>query len=174
MPFFSSTIRWNYGRRSSGFGCCSSRSLKRRGGRGTRPLCRSNTISTGTRSRGVLRRARPSTQEISIWPQPPPAPRFQGGLALALAEVKKLIADGYRILVLTGGPGETERLAELFAENQVPYQFVERHGAGESLPEVPADSLAVPSWWITRGTLADGVMIPASRFLILGNQHLFR
>ena len=102
-----------------------------------------------------------------------PAPRFQGGLALALAELKKLIADGYRILVLTGGSGETERLAELFAENQVPYQVVERHGAGEIVPDVPADSLAVPSCWITRGALPDGVMILASRFLILGNQDLF-
>ncbi|MBI2817457.1 MAG: transcription-repair coupling factor [Acidobacteria bacterium] len=101
------------------------------------------------------------------------SPRFHGNLQLSLAELKKALEDEYRILVLTTGQGESERLAELFAENQFPFHFGERRSDGAGYQENVAAEFSVPACWIARGAAAAGVMLPSSKLLILGNQDLF-
>lgn len=102
-----------------------------------------------------------------------PAPRFHGNLDLSLAELKRLIEDDYRVLVLTGGQGETERLAELFAEHRVPFHLAERHVEGGMPRETSAGASDVPACWIAKGAAPAGVLFPASKFAIVGNQDLF-
>ena len=101
------------------------------------------------------------------------APRFHGNLHLALAEIKNLLQDQYRVLFLTAGQGETERLAELFAENEIPFHLAERAKEGDAWQERASGASSIPSCWIAKGAAPDGVMLPASRILILGNQDLF-
>ncbi|OFV96247.1 MAG: transcription-repair coupling factor [Acidobacteria bacterium RIFCSPLOWO2_02_FULL_61_28] len=111
-----------------------------------------------------------------------PAPRFHGNLALCLAEIENRLREQYRVLLLTTGTGETDRLAELLAERRIPFQRAERPGlrspgAGgqgslswEAI--VPGDP-AIPSCWIGQGAAPHGLIIPARLILILGNQDLF-
>ncbi|MBI4463546.1 MAG: transcription-repair coupling factor, partial [Acidobacteria bacterium] len=102
------------------------------------------------------------------------SPRFHGNLPLCLAELRNLLEQQYRILLLTTGHGETERLAELFAEHRIPFHRAERHSKGDpSWPESFYGDPALAACWIGKGRAAHGVLIPAQRILILGNQDLF-
>jgi len=111
-----------------------------------------------------------------------PAPRFHGNLPLCLADVASRLQEQYRVLWLTTGPGETDRISELLAEHRVPFQRPERAAFGTSggAPTTVADwearasgDPAVPSCWIGQGAVQRGLSIPLRRILILGNQDLF-
>ena len=77
-------------------------------------------------------------------------------------------------MLLTGGAGETERLAELLAEHHMPFRRAEPTAeispAWESLA---ADDLDRPVCWLGRGSIPQGVLIPSSNLLVLGTQDLF-
>ena len=111
-----------------------------------------------------------------------PAPRFHGNLPLCLAEIESRLQGQYRVLWLTTGPGEADRISELLAEHHIPFQRPERAAFGTSAgaPATAADwdarasgDPAVPSCWIGQGAAQRGVSIPLRRILILGNQDLF-
>ncbi|OFW11265.1 MAG: transcription-repair coupling factor, partial [Acidobacteria bacterium RIFCSPLOWO2_12_FULL_59_11] len=103
-----------------------------------------------------------------------PAPRFHGNVPLCLSEVQKLLQQQYRILILTTGPGETDRLAELFAESAIPFQRATRqHDGALGWQEQRSGEVAIPACWIAQGAAPTGVMIPPQRILILGNEDLF-
>ncbi|MBI1954837.1 MAG: transcription-repair coupling factor [Acidobacteria bacterium] len=103
-----------------------------------------------------------------------PAPRFHGNVPFCLSEVQKLLQQQYRILILTTGPGETDRLAELFTESAIPFQRATRQQDGAlGWQEHWSGEVAVPACWIAQGAAPTGVMIPPRRILILGNEDLF-
>ena len=105
-----------------------------------------------------------------------PAPRFHGNVPLAFAEVKNLLREQYRVLFLTAGHGETERLAELFAEHEIPFHLADPPKEDDPAlrgQELTSAASALPACWIAKGAAPSGVMLPASRLLILGNQDLF-
>jgi len=124
--------------------------------------------------------ATPAAVEFDFATQP--APRFHGNLPLCLAEIESRLREQYRVLWLTTGPGEAERISELLAEHRIPFQRPERAAFGTSAgaPATAADWDArasgdptVPSCWIGQGAAQRGVSIPLRRILILGNQDLF-
>ncbi|MBI3933141.1 MAG: transcription-repair coupling factor [Acidobacteria bacterium] len=103
-----------------------------------------------------------------------PAPSYHGHLDRCLAELDGWLAQQYRVVLLTSGAGETERLAELFAEHRTPFRRAEPAIATSSAWEnVASDDLELPACWIGRGGIARGVLIPAARLLVLGTQDLF-
>ena len=103
-----------------------------------------------------------------------PAPSFHGHLDRCMAEIDSLLAQRYRVVLLTSGAGETERLAELLAEHRMPFRRAEPTAeispAWESLA---ADDLDLPVCWLGRGGIPHGVLIPSSNLLVLGTQDLF-
>ncbi|OFW42907.1 MAG: transcription-repair coupling factor, partial [Acidobacteria bacterium RIFCSPLOWO2_12_FULL_60_22] len=107
-----------------------------------------------------------------------PAPRFHGNLSLFLGEIETLLRQEYRVVLLTTGSGEAERLTELLGEHAIPFQLAERSaerskdGGGDWAGRSLGDP-AVPCCWIGQGAAPNGVLIPPQRILILGNQDLF-
>ena len=103
-----------------------------------------------------------------------PAPSFHGNLERCLAEMDSLLAQQYRILLLTSGAGETARMAELLAEHRTPFHKADASAEASSAREsMAADDLDLPGCWLGRGSIAHGVLIPDARLLILGTQDLF-
>ena len=111
-----------------------------------------------------------------------PSPRFHGNLPLALSEIESRLQEQYRVLLLTTGPGETERVSELLAEHGIPFLRPERAAFGTTAgaPQTTADweartsaDPALPACWIGQGAVQRGVSIPQSHILILGNQDWF-
>ena len=111
-----------------------------------------------------------------------PGPRFHGNLPLCLEEMEHRLREQYRVLWLTTGSGETDRIAELLAEHRIPFQRAERSALGSRGAGGPGNTAweassfedpAVPSCWIGQGAVQHGVTIPPARILILGNQDLF-
>ncbi|OFW10768.1 MAG: transcription-repair coupling factor, partial [Acidobacteria bacterium RIFCSPLOWO2_02_FULL_59_13] len=114
------------------------------------------------------------SSEIRFHFQTQPAPRFYGNLSLCLAELRNLLEQQYRVLLLTTGPGESERLAELFAEQRIPFHRAERPGGGErAFVAAGSGDSAVAACWISKGGAARGVLFPEQRIAILGNQDVF-
>ncbi|MCH8269402.1 MAG: hypothetical protein IH846_18040, partial [Acidobacteria bacterium] len=103
-----------------------------------------------------------------------PAPRFHGNVPLCLSELEKLLQQQYRVLFLTASQGESERLAEMLAEYKIPFHLAERpKQSGAFLEEKSHLSSDLPTCWISKGAVPNGVMIPQRRLLILGNQDLY-
>ena len=103
-----------------------------------------------------------------------PAPRFHGNVPLCLSELENLLRQQYRVLFLTASQGESERLAELFAEYKIPFHLAERPKQSDAFWEEKSQlSSALPTCWISKGVAPNGVMIPPRRLLILGNQDLY-
>jgi transcription-repair coupling factor (superfamily II helicase) len=101
------------------------------------------------------------------------APSFHGRLDQSLEEINRLLAEQYRVLVLTGGAGETERLAELLAEQRIPFRRAEPADGGSSFDHLSSDDLDVPGCWLGKGAIPHGVLLPAARLAVLGTHDLF-
>ena len=95
-----------------------------------------------------------------------PSPRYHGNVSLCLAEIKKRIAENFRILVLTTGRGETERLGELFAESAIPFAT-----AGTERTEGTDNKN--PICWIAQSHIPDGVTMAGLKIMVLGYQDIF-
>ncbi len=103
-----------------------------------------------------------------------PTPRFHGSVPTMLEEVKKLIADGKRVLIAVPNTGEVERLADVFSEYAVSFRLGSRTRSGESY----ADETSYFSGELLTATLAkayvpDGVTFPDAKLSILGARDLF-
>jgi transcription-repair coupling factor (superfamily II helicase) len=131
------------------------------------------------------RPARDSTAHFDFAGQP--APRFHGNLPLCLAEIESRLREQYRVLWMTTGAGESDRIAELLAEHHIPFQRAERRESGFGsrdtakssstsefrIPDPETADPSIPSCWIGQGAVQSGVAIPSQHILILGNQDLF-
>ncbi|MBI4460340.1 MAG: DEAD/DEAH box helicase, partial [Acidobacteria bacterium] len=102
-----------------------------------------------------------------------PAPRFHGNVPLCLSEIRKLLEEEYRVLILTTGTGETDRLAELFSEAAIPFQRAASQLEETGWPEPWSGEAAVPACWIAQGAAPEGIMIPPRKLLVLGSEDLF-
>ncbi|HWP85861.1 MAG TPA: transcription-repair coupling factor, partial [Terriglobia bacterium] len=103
-----------------------------------------------------------------------PAPSFHGNLDRCLKEMHALLAQQYRIVFLTSGPGETERLAELFAEHRLPFRKAEPSlDVPASWERIAEEDCSVPACWLARGALPQGVLLPDCRIVVLGSHELF-
>ncbi|HSM86844.1 MAG TPA: DEAD/DEAH box helicase, partial [Candidatus Limnocylindrales bacterium] len=105
-----------------------------------------------------------------------PTTRFHGSVPGMVEEVRKLTADGQRVLFAAPNTGEMERLADIFTEYQVPFRLGTRTPAPGSetyLDETAYFSGDLTTTTIVRAPLPDGVALPESRLVIFGARDLF-
>src|SRR6266852_4342827 len=119
-----------------------------------------------------IERSDNSVAAISFHTQP--TPRFHGSVPTMLEEVKKLIADSKRVLIVVPNTGEVERLADIFSEYAVSFRLGSRTRSGESY----ADETSYFSGELLTATLAkayvpDGVTFLDANLSILGARDLF-
>ncbi|HEV3308633.1 MAG TPA: transcription-repair coupling factor [Candidatus Sulfotelmatobacter sp.] len=110
--------------------------------------------------------------EISFLTQP--SLRFHGAVPAMLEEVKKLNAEGKRVLFAVPNIGEVERLADIFTEYNVSFKLGSRTRGGESY----ADETSYFAGEILTTTLAaayvpDGALLPDANLAIFGSRDLF-
>jgi transcription-repair coupling factor (superfamily II helicase) len=105
-----------------------------------------------------------------------PASRFHGSVPAMVEEVRKLTADGRRVLFAVPTTGEMERLADIFTEYQVSFRLGTRAPAPGSetyLDESAYFSGDLTTTTIVRAAVPDGVVLPESRLVIFGARDLF-
>jgi len=104
-----------------------------------------------------------------------PTTRFHGSVPAMVEEVKKLSAEGRRVLFAAGNTGEVERLAEIFTEYGVTFRLGSRTPRpGESYIEDAAYlSGEEPTTTIVKAYVPNGVVVPDARLVIFGSCDLF-
>jgi transcription-repair coupling factor (superfamily II helicase) len=105
-----------------------------------------------------------------------PTTRFHGSVPTLIEEVKKLSAEGEKILLCAGSNGELERLADIFNEYSVPYRLgsrTQRPGGASYADEAGyfGEDLSVTT--LVRAFVPHGVALPESRLVIFGSSDLF-
>jgi transcription-repair coupling factor (superfamily II helicase) len=105
-----------------------------------------------------------------------PTTRFHGSVPALIEEVKKLSAEGEKVLLSAGSTGELERLADIFNEYGVPYRLgsrAQRPGGGSYADEAGyfGEDLSVTT--LVRAFVPHGVALPESRLVIFGSCDLF-
>jgi transcription-repair coupling factor (superfamily II helicase) len=80
-----------------------------------------------------------------------PADSYRGDTQRALADMKGWLADGRRVVVVTGGHGTAQRVVEMLAEADIPAR------PADSIDGLPDTGIA----HVTTGTLAHGFVTPA-------------
>ncbi len=113
------------------------------------------------------------TEEITFGSQP--TTRFHGAIPAVVEEVKKLTADGQRVMFCAGSTGEVERLAEVFSEYGVTFRLGTRTPRpGETyLDDVAYLAGEEVSTTIVKAFVPDGVVLPEARLVIFGANDLF-
>ena len=102
--------------------------------------------------------------------------RFHGSVPAMVEEVRKITADGRRVIFAAPNTGEMERLADIFTEYQLPFRMGTRTPAPGSetyLDETAYFSGDLTTTIIVRAPVPDGVALPESRLVIFGALDLF-
>ena len=104
-----------------------------------------------------------------------PSLTFQGNMAVAIAEARKLIADGHRVAFFAASIGEIERLADVLQEYSIQYQMGLESSAGTrpSIAERSYHAGAVSSAYLIKGCVRTGAILPDSHLAIIGSEDLF-
>ncbi|MGH9473613.1 MAG: transcription-repair coupling factor [Terriglobales bacterium] len=116
--------------------------------------------------------AAPDLPEFA-WPTQP-APRFHGGVARLIEEMRAELERGRRLALLAANLGEVERLADLFNEYGIAFQLgVRPEHRDDYLAEKSYYSTEVPRNLLLRGRLAHGFILPEQDVMVLGHADLF-
>jgi transcription-repair coupling factor (superfamily II helicase) len=102
--------------------------------------------------------------------------RFHGSVPAMVEEVRKVTAEGRRVIFAAPNTGEMERLADIFTEYQLPFRLGTRTPAPGSetyLDETAYFSGDLTTTTIVRAPVPDGVVLPESRLVIFGALDLF-
>jgi len=103
-----------------------------------------------------------------------PSPRFHGAVPAMLEEVKKVLADGKRVLLAAPNTGEVERLADIFSEYAVSFRLGSRTRGGESYADETAYFAGeISTATLVKAYLPDGVIFPDAKLAIFGSRDLF-
>jgi transcription-repair coupling factor (superfamily II helicase) len=104
-----------------------------------------------------------------------PTPRFHGSMPAVVEEVKKLTAEGRRLLFAVPSMGEVERLADIFTEYGVPFRLGSRAGASADsyLEEAAYFGEGASTTTIVKAALGDGLVLPDAGLVIFGARDLF-
>ena len=105
-----------------------------------------------------------------------PTPRFHGSVPGMVEEVKRLTAQGERVIFAAPNMGEMERLADIFTEYQLPFRLGSRTPAPGSetyLDETAYFSGDLTTTTIVRAPVPDGVALPESHLVMFGARDLF-
>jgi len=101
-------------------------------------------------------------------------PRYHGHLPAFLNEARARLGAGEQILLSSATAGETERLAEILRDAELPYRVGEV-GGGPSASTAAEETFAgsLPAVTLIRAPIADGVALPELRLAIYGTADLF-
>ena len=102
--------------------------------------------------------------------------RFHGSVPGMVEEVRKLTAQGQRVIFAAPNTGEMERLADILTEYQVPFRLGTRTpvpGSETYLDETAYFSGDLLTTTIVRATVPEGVALPESHLVIFGARDLF-
>jgi transcription-repair coupling factor (superfamily II helicase) len=106
-----------------------------------------------------------------------PTIRFHGSVPAMVEEVKKVSAEGQRVIFAAPNMGEVERLADIFSEYGVHFRLGSRTpkaGSSETfLDETAYATGDLSAATIVKAVLPHGVALPDSRLVIFGAQDLF-
>jgi transcription-repair coupling factor (superfamily II helicase) len=116
---------------------------------------------------------RPDQEQIAVSSQP--SMRFHGSVPAMVEEVKKLIAEGRRVLFTAANTGEVERLSDIFTEYNVPYRLGSpvRPGGETYAEETAYFAGETDAATIVKAYVPDGVLLPEASLAILGSRDLF-
>jgi len=102
--------------------------------------------------------------------------RFHGNVPGMLEEVKKLNAEGERVLLVAGTNGELERLADIFNQYTVPYRLgtkVQRAGGPTYADEGLSYGDEAGITTLVRAYVPEGVRLPDANLVLFGSHDLF-
>jgi len=105
----------------------------------------------------------------------PPA-RFHGSVPAMVEEVQKLNAGGQRVVFCVPSIGEVERLADIFAEYNVPFRLgtrVPAPGSESYLDESSYFAGDLSATTIVKAAVPNGVSVPQANLVIFGGRDLF-
>src|SRR5207248_1863890 len=105
-----------------------------------------------------------------------PTTRFHGSVPAMIDEVKKLTAEGKRVLFAAPNMGEVERLGDIFTEYALPFRLGSRtpvHGSETFLDEASYFSGDLSTTTVVKGLVRNGVALPEANVVIFGAQDLF-
>ena len=104
-----------------------------------------------------------------------PAMRFHGSMPAVVDEIKKLTAEGRRVLFCASSNGEVERLADIFTEYGVSFRLGSRTPRpGESATDDAAYLAGEETTTvIAKAAVGDGVVLPDARLALFGTRDLF-
>src|SRR5437879_6273991 len=106
-----------------------------------------------------------------------PTMRFHGSVPAMVEEVKKVSAEGQRVIFAAPNMGEVERLADIFSEYGVHFRLGSRApklGTSETfLDETAYATGDLSAATIVKAAVPHGVALPDSRLVIFGAQDLF-
>jgi transcription-repair coupling factor (superfamily II helicase) len=89
------------------------------------------------------------------------APRYRGSTPEALTDLRGWVADGWRVVVVTEGPGLARRVAEVLAGENVPARL-----------DADLTDLTEGVVHLAHGSLGSGFVAPASKFALLTENDL--
>jgi transcription-repair coupling factor (superfamily II helicase) len=89
------------------------------------------------------------------------APTFRGSTEDAVAELRRLVAEDWTVLVATEGPGLAKRVAEVLAEHEVPSRLV----PDDAEPEAGIVT-------VTTGAVGNGFLAAGERFALVTESDL--
>ncbi|MCU0247936.1 MAG: DEAD/DEAH box helicase, partial [Bryobacter sp.] len=99
-----------------------------------------------------------------------PSPGFRGSIREAVQQARQFVEKGSRVAFFAPSTGETERLADIFQEYELPFQLVERK-AGAAARAYEAGEVA--GVLLLKGAVRRGVVFPESRLALFGTDDLF-
>ncbi len=105
-----------------------------------------------------------------------PTLRFHGSIPALVEQIRTLMQQEVRTLLVAPNQGEVERLASLLREYELPYRLGSRiqHAGSETMYDESsylAGDLRTPV--IVRTSLASGVSLPNARLMVFGAQDFF-
>ncbi|MGA7884483.1 MAG: transcription-repair coupling factor [Acidobacteriaceae bacterium] len=105
-----------------------------------------------------------------------PTLRFHGSIPALIDQIRNLMSQETRTLLVAPNQGEVERLASLLREYELPYRLGSRiqHAGSETVYDETsylAGDLRTPV--ILRAALASGVSLPDARLVLFGAQDFF-
>src|SRR6266705_2102442 len=116
-----------------------------------------------------------AAEELAFSSQP--GPRFHGMVPAMVEEVRKLTAEGQRVLFAAPNMGEAERLAEMFSEYNIAFRLGSRaqKSSDTYLDEAAYFSSVgeVATTTIVKAFIPDGVILPEAGLALFGASDLF-
>ena len=101
-----------------------------------------------------------------------PVVPFHNNMQAAIAEARTLGEQDYRVAFCAASQGEAERLADIFGEYALPFQYGLESKDGAS-PATRAYVAGAASVYLLQAQVRRGVVFPESKFAIIGFEDLF-